>query len=72
MTVCLGRGEYLHMSQLIPLPLIVSCFSKIQIGFNFLAPAHLILDKIQSDKTVVCVCVCVAQHSETRWMFLVA
>jgi len=24
-----------------PLPLTVSCFSKIQIGFTFLVPAHL-------------------------------
>jgi len=30
-----------HMSQLMPLPLTVSCFSKIQIGFIFLVPAHL-------------------------------
>ena len=29
------------MIQLIPLPLTVSCFSKIQIGFTFLVPAHL-------------------------------
>ena len=29
------------MSQLMPLPLTVSCFSKIQIGFTFLVPAHL-------------------------------
>ena len=28
------------MAQLMPLPLIVSCFSKIQIGFTFMAPAH--------------------------------
>ena len=28
------------MAQLIPLPLTVSCFSKIQIGFTFLVPAH--------------------------------
>jgi len=27
--------------QLMPLPLTVSCFSKIQIGFTFLVPAHL-------------------------------
>jgi len=26
----------LHMAQLMPLPLTVSCFSKIQIGFTFL------------------------------------
>jgi len=28
------------MAQLMPLPLTVSCFSKIQIGFTCLAPAH--------------------------------
>jgi len=31
----------LHMAQLMPLPLTVSCFSKIQIGFTFLVLAHL-------------------------------
>jgi len=31
----------LHMAQLMPLSLTVSCFSKIQIGFTFLVPAHL-------------------------------
>jgi len=31
----------LHTVQQIPLPLTVSCFSKIQIGFTFLVPAHL-------------------------------
>jgi len=31
----------LHMAQLIPLTLTVSCSSKIQIGFSFLVPAHL-------------------------------
>jgi len=31
----------LHMAQLMPLPLTVSCFSKIQIGFTFLVPAYL-------------------------------
>jgi len=31
----------LHMAQLMPLPLTVSCFSKIQIGFTSLVPAHL-------------------------------
>ena len=41
MVVCLERGADLHMAQLMPLPLIVSCFSKIQIGFTFLMPAHL-------------------------------
>ena len=29
------------MAQRMPLPLTVSCFSKIQTGFTFLVPAHL-------------------------------
>jgi len=33
MVVCLERGADLHMAQLMPLPLTVSCFSKIQTGF---------------------------------------
>jgi len=37
---CLERDADLHMAQLTPLPLTVSCFSKIQIGFTFLVPAH--------------------------------
>ena len=40
MVICLKLGADLHMAQLIPLPLTVSCFSKIQIGFTFLVPAH--------------------------------
>jgi len=38
---CLEQGADLHMAQLMPLPLTVSCFSKIQIGFTFLVPTHL-------------------------------
>jgi len=40
MIICLERGADLHMAQLMLLPLSVSCFSKIQIGFTFLVPAH--------------------------------
>ena len=38
--ICPERGADLHMAQLMQLPLTVSCFSKIQIGFTFLVPAH--------------------------------
>jgi len=41
MVVCLELGADLHTAQLTPLPLTVSCFSKIQIGSTFLVPAHL-------------------------------
>ena len=40
MVICLERGADLHMAQLKPLPLTVSCFSKIQFGFAFLVPVH--------------------------------
>jgi len=30
--ICLERGADLHMAQLMPLPLTISCFGKIQIG----------------------------------------
>ena len=40
MVICVERGADLHVVQLMPLPLTVSCFSKIQIGFTFLVPAH--------------------------------
>jgi len=39
--ICLESGADLHMFQLMPLPLTVSCFSKIQIGLTFLVPALL-------------------------------
>ena len=37
--ICLDLGADLHMAQLMPLPLTVSCFNKIQIVFTFLVPA---------------------------------
>jgi len=40
MVICLEQGADLHSAQLMPLPLTVSCFSEIQIGFTFLVPAH--------------------------------
>ena len=40
MVICLERGADLHMAQLMLLPLNVSDFSKIQIGFNFLVPGN--------------------------------
>ena len=40
MVICLERDADLHMAQLMPVPLTDSCFSKIQVGFAFLVPAH--------------------------------
>jgi len=39
--ICLEQGADLHMAQLMPQPLTVSCFSKIQIGFTFLVLVYL-------------------------------
>jgi len=54
--VCLEQGADLHMAQLMPLPLTVSCFSKIKIGFTFMVPAHL---GSPGQRAVKRVCVCV-------------
>ena len=53
--ICLERGADLHIAQLMPLPLTVSCFSKIQIGFIFLVVAHL---GSPGQRAVKRVCVC--------------
>ena len=53
--ICLERGADLHMAQLMALPLTISCFSKIQIGFTFLLQAHL----GSPDKWPLNGCVCV-------------
>ena len=57
MVIWLERDADLHMAQLMPLPLTVSCFSKIQIDFTFLVPAHL---GSPGKRAVKWVCVCAA------------
>ena len=68
--ICLEQGADLHMAQLMSLPLAVSCFSKIQIGFAFLVPAHPGSPGQRAVKRV-CVCVCGSQTrgagSEIWW-----
>ena len=61
MVICLEQGTDLHMAQLVPLPLTVSCFSGIQIGFTFLVPAHLDGPGQRAVKRV-CMCVCVTDY----------
>jgi len=56
--ISLEQGADLHMAQRISLPLTVSCFSKIQIGFTFLVLAHPGSPGQRAVKWV-CVCVCV-------------
>ena len=55
MVICLEQGADLHMAQLMPLPLTVSCSSKIQIGFTFLVLAHLVVADIGPLNGCVCV-----------------
>ena len=55
MVICMELGADLNMAQLMPLPLTVSCFSKIQIGFTFLVPAH---PGSPGKRAVKRVCVC--------------
>ena len=65
--VGLEQGADLHMAQLMPLPLTVSCFSKIQIGFAFLVPAY---PGSPGQRAVKRVCVCVAVESAGQYASL--
>jgi len=58
MVICLEWDEDLHMTQLIPMQLTISCFSKIQIRFTFLVPAHpgKTGQGPEGHKTDVCAC----------------
>ena len=53
--IFLEQGANMHMAQLMPLPLTISCFSKIQIGFTFLVPAD---PGSPGQRAVKRVCVC--------------
>jgi len=61
MVICLEQGADLHMAQRMPLPLTISSFSKIQIGFTFLVPAHSGSPRKRAVKRV-CVCVLHVEH----------
>ena len=65
MVICLERDADLHMAQLMPLPLTVSCFSKIQIGFTFLIPAHPGSPGKRAIKRV-CVCAMILKHTHSQ------
>jgi len=54
MVISLEQGADLHMVQLMPLPLTVSCFTKIQIGFTF-----PLLGSPSKGALNGCMCVCV-------------
>jgi len=56
MVICLERGADLHMAQLMPLPLTVSCFSEIHTGFTFLVATH---PSSPGQRAIKRACVCV-------------
>ena len=62
MIICLERGADLHMAQLMPLPLTVFCFSKIQMGFAFLVVAHPVVP--ENGLLNGCVCMCYCRHAD--------
>jgi len=62
--ICLERGADLHMARLMPLPLTVSCLSKIQNGFTFLVPADLGSPRQRAVKRGCVVCVWLAQLTQ--------
>ena len=55
--ICLERGADLHMAQLMPLPLTISCSSKIHTSFNFVVPTHV---RSRGQRAIKYMCVCVS------------
>jgi len=67
--ICLERGADLHMARLMPLPLTVSCFSKIQICLPFwYRLTRVVPDKWPLNRCV-CVCVCVCSRRYPGYLF---
>jgi len=64
--ICLVRGADLHTAQLMPLPLTVSCFSKIQIGLPFWCRLTQVVQDKGPLNGCVCVCVCVAAQQAVQ------
>ena len=69
--VSLERGADLQMTQLMPLPITISCSSKIQIGFTFLVQAHL-GSRGQRAVKRVCMCVCYLEKNAFSALTLLA
>jgi len=52
--LCLGQGADLHMAQLMPLPLTISCSSKSRLVLNFWCRlTRVVLDRIQQCRKMV-------------------
>ena len=62
MVICLEQGASLHMAQLMPLPLTVSCFSKIHIDLPF----WYRLTRVVLDKGPLNECVCLQKLSNIK------
>ena len=71
MVIGLELGAELHTAQLMPLPLTVSCFSEIQIGFAFLVPAHPSTGSL-GKRAVKQMCVCVCLPVDTGNILMIA
>jgi len=59
MALCLEQGADLHMAQLMPLPLTVSCFSKSRLVLPFWYWLTQVVPEKGPLNGCVCVCVCV-------------
>ena len=67
MVICLEQGADLHTAQLMPLPLAVSFFSKIQVGLPFWYQlTWVVLEKGPLNGCVCVVCVSVTSVSSAE------
>ena len=71
MVICLERDADLHMAQLMPLLLTVSCFSKIQIGFTFLVQLTRVVPEKGPLNRCVCMQCCNTSIESVKFRFTV-
>ena len=71
MVMCLGQGSDLHMTQLMPLPLTISCSSKYRLVLPFWCRlTQVVMDKIQEGLKRLCVCLRASVHVCMRVLYI--
>jgi len=69
--ICLEGCVDLHMAQLMPLPLTVSCSNNIQIGFTFWYRLTWVVPDKGPLNGCVCVCVLSGKYRDVNVFFIV-
>jgi len=71
MVICLGRGAYLHMAQLMPLSLTISCSCKSRLVLPFCYQLTWVVPYNGPLKGYCCCCCCCCCYSHTSILYII-